>query len=822
YLHLIKDCNYYETQYANDSNGVGYPQRKPIWDNASRVTQSNHFVPQAVPLRSSKVSISAARPNQVSTGRPKPVSTGRPKPVPTDKPKVPEPVPTGRQNRHIPVPTGRVDSPSITFDRQLLLSPQQVVLGKHIEKVYTGKILIQMLKIHTDDNVADLLTKAFNGPRVINSPCYHNKELASLEQTAIGKDMQNPFMVVMICQKSLGYSNSPLIHILRVGLVTNSPGSTHVAEVVLKSVAGSRFPAASSTRFMCSSQDSSRLDVAVKFIFQSSRYIGPTGRVVVPEKSPIRVDNEAITFNLDQTTRYSSTNDKSVNRIDIIDAVCEEYAPELLGFPNNDSLGGNPTPTSEPLTSEFILEEIEAYLKDDSISPEIDHADCDPEGDICLIEKLLNDDPFQLPPMTEAKSSIEEPPELELKDLPSHLEYAYLEENDKLPVIIAKGLKYDQKEALLKDYLTKFDPKSTEGVFLGYSPNSKAYIILNKETMRIEESLNVRFDERPPPKSSPLVDDDTIESQIIENQIEDKEIKEDEPLNKEIVNIKESKDHPIDSVIARLEYVRILLAYACAHDFKLFQMDVKSAFLNGFINEEVYVAQPLGFVNFEKPNHVLKLKKALYGLKQAPKACPRPAYPLYQPLSPPTDYQTVPPSSLNVSSPLSPITSPRISPSKLLTTPKLAPPLLTSPPPAPTQSSKNSSPLAINLDPVELIFSTPPTSPHTLFDSLKDLPPKTNNPPLPRPSFESIERLVNQPPPLPAMEPLLLPFTPQLPPLPPQLPPLGPNNPFPMLTHEMFCNHWQRTQVIVDNLHDEMRFILNHILDHLYVLAHNY
>ncbi|GJU90590.1 reverse transcriptase domain-containing protein [Tanacetum coccineum] len=183
-----------------------------------------------------------------------------------------------------------------------------------------------------------------------------------------------------------------------------------------------------------------------------------TGRALIDvygEEITLRVDNEAVTFNLDQTTRYSSTNDKSVNRIDIIDAVCEEYAPELLGFSN--SSGGNPTPTSEPFTSEFILEEIKAYLKDDSISPEIDHADCDPEEDICLIEKLLNNDPFQLPPMdlkqsevTEAKSSIEEPPELELKDLPSHLEYAYLEENDKLPVIIAKGLKDDEKDALLK------------------------------------------------------------------------------------------------------------------------------------------------------------------------------------------------------------------------------------------------------------------------------------------------------------------------------------------------------------------------------------
>nr|GEW02032.1 retrovirus-related Pol polyprotein from transposon TNT 1-94 [Tanacetum cinerariifolium] len=72
--------------------------------------------------------------------------------------------------------------------------------------------------------------------------------------------------------------------------------------------------------------------------------------------------------------------------------------------------------------------------------------------------------------------------------------------------------------------------------------------------------------------------------------------------------------------VARLKSIRILLAYSCALDFKLFKMDVKSEFLNGFINEEVYVAQPPGFIDFKKPNHVYKLKKALYSLKQAPKA----------------------------------------------------------------------------------------------------------------------------------------------------------------------------------------------------------
>nr|GFB84729.1 reverse transcriptase domain-containing protein [Tanacetum cinerariifolium] len=181
-----------------------------------------------------------------------------------------------------------------------------------------------------------------------------------------------------------------------------------------------------------------------------------TGRALIDvygEEITFRVNDEAITFNLNQTTRYSSTyDDLPVNQIDIIDVAREEFAQEILSF-FKSSLGGNPTSISEPIISDaspfltpfegsdFILEEIEAYLKDESISPEIDHADCYPEGDICLIVKLLNNDPFQLPSMdlkqgevVKAKSSIEEPSELKLKDLPSHLVYAYLEGVDKLPV----------------------------------------------------------------------------------------------------------------------------------------------------------------------------------------------------------------------------------------------------------------------------------------------------------------------------------------------------------------------------------------------------
>ncbi|GJX59312.1 retrovirus-related pol polyprotein from transposon TNT 1-94 [Tanacetum coccineum] len=211
-----------------------------------------------------------------------------------------------------------------------------------------------------------------------------------------------------------------------------------------------------------------------------------------------------------------------------------------------------------------------------------------------------------------------------------------------------------------KDYLTKFDPKSYEGVFLGCSQNSKAYIILNKQTMKVKESLNVTFDENPlPPKTSPLEDDDLVEEEAIEvmamqeelNQFISNDVWElfPNPMDMTIIGTKWVYRNKLDengvvtrnkarlvaqgynqqegidydktnAPVARLESIRILLAYACALNFKLFKMNVKSAFINGFINEEVYVAQPPGFIDFTKPNHVYRLKKELYGVKQAPKA----------------------------------------------------------------------------------------------------------------------------------------------------------------------------------------------------------
>ncbi|GJV12117.1 reverse transcriptase domain-containing protein [Tanacetum coccineum] len=159
---------------------------------------------------------------------------------------------------------------------------------------------------------------------------------------------------------------------------------------------------------------------------------------------------------------------------------CEEYSQEVLGFfdviasgnptPYYDPIVSTPSPTLTPFgDSDFLLEEVDAFLalEDDPTSPEVDHSYYDPEGDILLLEAFLNDDP-SLPPPTQGnylpeirkelkvceakndKSSIDEPPEVELKDLPPHLEYAFLEGDDKLPVIIAKDLSVEEKAALIK------------------------------------------------------------------------------------------------------------------------------------------------------------------------------------------------------------------------------------------------------------------------------------------------------------------------------------------------------------------------------------
>nr|GFB61243.1 hypothetical protein [Tanacetum cinerariifolium] len=159
--------------------------------------------------------------------------------------------------------------------------------------------------------------------------------------------------------------------------------------------------------------------------------------------------------------------------------VFEEYSQEVLGF-FDVIASGNPTPYYDLIVStisltltpfgksNFLLEEVDAFLtiEDDPTSPEVDQSYLNSEGDILLSEAFLNHDP-SLPPPNQGnyllavrkelkiykaksdKSLIDEPLEVKLKDLPPHLEYAFLEGDDKLLVIIVKDLSMKEKTALI-------------------------------------------------------------------------------------------------------------------------------------------------------------------------------------------------------------------------------------------------------------------------------------------------------------------------------------------------------------------------------------
>nr|GEV34194.1 reverse transcriptase domain-containing protein [Tanacetum cinerariifolium] len=189
----------------------------------------------------------------------------------------------------------------------------------------------------------------------------------------------------------------------------------------------------------------------------------------------LRHDEQSLTLKCGDTPSISYKNFESLNKVDLIDATCEEYSQEVLGF-SDIVASGNPTPYYEPIVSNssptltpfnesdfLLLEEADAFIAidDEPISSEIDATYYDLEGDILILEALLNSDP--LPPLPnqkdyfpevhkdlkviepkEDKSSNDEPPEVELKDLPPHLKYAFLGDNNKWPVIIAKDLSYFQ------------------------------------------------------------------------------------------------------------------------------------------------------------------------------------------------------------------------------------------------------------------------------------------------------------------------------------------------------------------------------------------
>nr|GFA19996.1 DNA-directed DNA polymerase [Tanacetum cinerariifolium] len=192
----------------------------------------------------------------------------------------------------------------------------------------------------------------------------------------------------------------------------------------------------------------------------------------------LRHDDQSLTLKCGDTPLISYNNLESLNEVDLIDATCKEYSQEVLGFADVVSNEVS-TPYYEPIVSNSsqnltpfnasdfsLLEEADAFIAvdDEPVSSNIDATYYDPAGDILILEALLNNDPDlpsnqkdyfptlhkDLKVLEPKNQSFEdEPPEVELKELPPHLEYAFLGDNEKWPVIIAKDLSSNEKTALI-------------------------------------------------------------------------------------------------------------------------------------------------------------------------------------------------------------------------------------------------------------------------------------------------------------------------------------------------------------------------------------
>ncbi|GJX06877.1 reverse transcriptase domain-containing protein [Tanacetum coccineum] len=209
------------------------------------------------------------------------------------------------------------------------------------------------------------------------------------------------------------------------------------------------------------------------------------------EKLTLRVGDEELIFNVESASKHPQKHsDNSIHKIDILDTTCKDHVHEVLNFQKLiNTTSGNPTLSLDPMVeslspsltpfgdSDCLLEETNAFLSlDDSIPPVIDDDTYDSEGDILFLESLLNDNPTPDLPFThhpvclinyvkKIKSSIEDPSDLVIKDLPSHLEYAFLEGTSKLPVIFAKELESEEKEHILREFTIEIhDKKGAENL----------------------------------------------------------------------------------------------------------------------------------------------------------------------------------------------------------------------------------------------------------------------------------------------------------------------------------------------------------------------
>ncbi|GKB66910.1 putative ribonuclease H-like domain-containing protein, partial [Tanacetum coccineum] len=606
YLHLIKDCNYYETQYANDFDGVGYPQREPIWDNATRVTQTNQFVPQAVRLRSGKVSIPAARPNQVPAGRPKPVSTGRPKPVSTGAP-----VSTGKQYRPPPVHAGRRNSSSYDGDGWATAVkpsagcswksyrnkiPYALLTGKTPSISHFKPFGCHVTILNTSDNLGKFDGKADEGYLVGYSASNRAYRVYNMANKRVEETMNLRFLEEKANIQGIGHEWSFDLDYLTDSLGYNRDKANQSA--------GTQDVSSNPAGFQDDDSDS-----------DSDEQV-----ILVPS--------------------YPSNNIPGAEPKDTSDAHSNEQVILVPSYPSNNIPGAEPKDTSDAQsngvlvdTAEVIFQQELERLKDQEQRATSDakrlglgftkdaeelqkraSAKTVPPGSIPVPtgsipvpsgDTMVSPSDVPVPSGSPTDSFFDAKPTTRFSspsdlgnNVPSPGIFSSTSYDDEFGADLNMLASTVEVSPVATKQINTVHPQS---LFIG-EPNSS---VQTRSQVHKKTTGETAFLIEPRSVAQALENPSWVDAMQAEMQ------------QFKFQNVWILVDLP---EVARIKAIRLFLAFASYLGFMVYQMDVKSAFLYGRIDKEVYVTQPKGFVDPQHPKKVYKVVKALYGLHQAPRA----------------------------------------------------------------------------------------------------------------------------------------------------------------------------------------------------------
>ncbi|GJT61954.1 putative ribonuclease H-like domain-containing protein, partial [Tanacetum coccineum] len=724
---------YYETQYANDFDGVGYPQREPIWDNTTRVTQPNQFVPQAVRLRSGKVSIPAARPNQVPAARPTPVSTGRPKPVSTGKQNRPPPVHAGRRNSssvtsgwwqstarpmtHLPTPTSSYFQTSTPFGPHVYYNQMHNDWDGWVTAVkpsagcswksYRNKVY--RVNLHTDAGDEGIVDSGcsrsmtgnkerlddfqpFKGGKVtfgggegrITGKGTIRTPKLDFENVYYVKELQqfNLFSVSQICDKKnrvlftdtdcLVLSNDfklpdesmvllrvPRKHNLytfnlnnlapkenlaclvakassdeavkwhrRMGHVNYKNMNKLVKDNLVRGLPPKLFKNDHTCVACCKGKQHKATYKAITAVSSISEPLqllhmdlfGPTSIQSIDHK--FWYDRDLINLKLMLQPYYvlsfiivpfypshniqeAESKDTSGDEVDDspLDSAEEIFQQELARLKGQEQRATSDAKDAEELQKRASTKTVPpGSIPVPTGSPTDSFFDDEPTTRFPSLSDLGNNESS---PGIFSSSSYDDEFGVDLNNLASTVEVS--------PVATKRINTIHHQSLIIGDHTSAVQTRSKvnktttgESAFLSY-----IHDLQRDNHTDFQHCLFACFLSQVKPKSVAQALEDPSWVDAMQEEMQQFKFQNEEGIDYD----------EVFAPVARKEAIRLFLAFASYMGFMVYQMDVKSAFLYGKIDEEVYVTQPKGFVDPQHPKKVYKVVKVLYGLHQAPRAC---------------------------------------------------------------------------------------------------------------------------------------------------------------------------------------------------------